>query len=83
MNNSIWTIILHNCGSYRSVIELGPRDYRQAKKDIETKYPGNSVVAIVAGRHSNIYTFSSSTSVKHLVNDTFYDGGNQPTGGSD
>ena len=83
MNSAIWTVILHSQGSYKSVIELGSRDHKQAKKDIETRHPGCSVVAIVPGSHSSVYTFSLTPHSGQLTNDIFHDNGNQPTGGSD
>ena len=78
---AIWTVILHRAGEHSQRIEMAPRDYKRAHKDLAEKYSDQDIVALILGRHI-AYTFPRS----HKLSASAYlieENDNEPTRGSD
>ena len=82
MTSVLWTVILHQRGTFSYEISLASREYRCARQELSERYPGKDVVAIVMGRHTTTHTFALSDSVTPSI-DYCADDNNQPTRGSD
>jgi hypothetical protein len=83
MSSAIWTVIINQSHSYRTVYEYAHRDPKMAKNQIEKKHAGCTVVAIILGRHSSTYTFKTYEVQPHEVYGLNSSDHNNPTGGSD
>ena len=68
MSSAIWTVIMIQGNTYKSVYEYASRETEAAKKEIENKHAGYAVVAMILGRHTGVYTFdlNSLKSYEHL-----------------
>lgn len=80
MSTAIWTVILKKGSRFNSSYELANRNAEQAREEICQRHPGSTVIALVLGRHTSVYTFSTSNKENYELYDH---SGNQPTGGSD
>jgi hypothetical protein len=80
MSSKIWTIILFKDGHTTSEVVLSDNNFKIAYNSLLKKYIPYHIVALIAGQHSDIHTYSISNVV---YDDIFISTSNQPTRGSD